>query len=132
MPVMEGVLPGRRRPRTIRIMPRVRRLLLPLLAAAGMLFTLGWTGAVMACPANAVVAHAPAFHSRTCPHPRPPARPQPLGHDGPMCTAVCIGVLPPFVEVAAAPLMQAAPSLPRLSPLDGFDPALEPPPPRIA
>ena len=132
MPVMEGALPGRGRPRIIGIMPRVRRLLLPLLAVAGMLFALGWTGAVMACPANAVASHA-THHARTCPQARPMPKPQqPVGHDGPMCTAVCIGVLPPFVEVAAAPLMQAAPSLPRLSPLAGFDPALDPPPPRIA
>lgn len=108
-------------------------MLLPLLAVAGMLFALGWTGAVLACPANALAAHA-AHHARTCPHkPAPaPAKPQPLGHDGPMCTAVCIGVLPPFVEIASAPLMQAAPLLPRLSPLSGIHPGLDPPPPRIA
>ena len=112
-------------------MPRFRRALLSLLAVVGMLTALGWTGAVLACPTNALMAHA-AHDSRACPHARPPAKPQPVSRGGPMCTAACIGVLPPFVDVAAAPLIHAAPLQPRFQPLAGTDPALDPPPPRFA
>lgn len=110
-------------------MPRVRRMILSLLAVLGLLSTLGWNAAALACPLDAAVT----AHSDGCSHaPTPaPAKPQLPGNQGQVC-AVCIAVLPPPMQIAQAAPPPVAPAISHLHPLSGVDPGLDPPPPRAA
>jgi hypothetical protein len=110
-------------------MARIRPMLLSVIAVLALLTPLAFAGSVWACPLNTVVTQ-PSIHAHGCRH--APAKPIPVNHDGPMCTAVCIGVLPAPMQFAAARFVPVAPLLARLSSLSGIDPGLDPPPPRLA
>ena len=110
-------------------MVKLRRSLLVLFAALGLMTALGWTGASLA--ASPIGPHA-AGRARDdgCGHAMTPAR-----HHGPMSLAdemcvTCCAVLPPPLQLAARPLILSTPLLGRFQPLSGIDPGLDPPPPR--
>lgn len=111
-------------------MPRAHRLLLSLLAALGLLATLGWNATALACPLDSAAAMTNA-HGDGCGHAPAPARsPQP-GNPAQLC-AVCIAVIPPPMQIAAATPPPPAPSVSSHQSLSGVDPGLDPPPPRAA
>src|SRR6185437_10191814 len=100
-------------------MPRLRRMLLSILAVLGLVSTLGWNSTAMACPLVTVAS----AHSDGCSHARAPARPHLPAQPSQLC-AVCIAVLPPPMQIASAALPPPAPPISRLQPLSGVDPAL--------
>jgi hypothetical protein len=106
-------------------------MLLSLLAVLGLMSMLGWNATAMACPLDSVAATAAAAHSHGCNHSPAPAKPQIPGHPIQLCAA-CIAVLPRPMQIAANVPPPAAPATPRLQPLSGVDPGLDPPPPRAA
>ena len=108
-------------------MPRIRRMLLSLLAVIGLVSTLGWDATAMACPLDTVVT----AHSDGCDHSPAPAKPQLPGHPVQLCAA-CIAILPLPMQIAANAPPPVAPAISRLRPLSGVDPGLDPPPPRAA
>ena len=81
-------------------------MLLSILAVLGLVSTLGWNATAMACPLDSA---AP----------------------GQLC-AVCIAVLSRPMQIASGTPIPSAPVAARLRSLSGFDPALDPPPPRAA
>lgn len=114
-----------------RHMPRSRRILLSLLVVVGLLSTLGWNATAMACPLDSVTAAAPVAHSHGCTHASPPAKPQLPSHPWQLCAA-CIAVLPRPMQIAANVPPPAARAIAHPHSLSGFDPMLDPPPPRAA
>jgi hypothetical protein len=112
-------------------MPRLRRILLSLLAVLGLMSTLGWNATAMACPLDNAPTAASATHRHGCSHAPAPSRSQLPAQPGQLCAA-CIAVLPRPMQIASAAPAPAAPAASRLHPLSGIDPALDPPPPRAA
>lgn len=114
-------------------MARFDRTLLALLAVLGLLTALAWAGTALACPTHAVLAQpAMHIHGDRCRDTRMPAKPRSISHDGQICATLCWFVLAPQVEMKAHFPVSFAPFLVRLHALSGFDPGLDPPPPRTA
>ena len=113
-------------------MALVRRLLIPFLAVLGLLTALGWTSAALACASNSIAAGSTVQMHSCHRHSAAPTKPQPISHEGQICSTVCSGVLPPLLVVEATQTPAFAPLAAHLEALSGFDPGLEPPPPRGA
>src|SRR5690348_16104382 len=111
-------------------MPRLRRMLLSILAVLGLVSTLGWNATTMACPLDSA-APAVAMHGDGCSHAPTPAKSRLPAAPGQLC-AVCIAVLSRPMQIASSTPVPSAPVAARLRSLSGFDPALDPPPPRAA
>jgi len=112
-------------------MVRVRLLLIVLLAVLGLAFELGWTATAFACPLDTLVTK-PVAHDDGCGHASQPAKPAPMSHDGQLCIAACVAVLPALPLIAPHVLPPVALFSAQPQALRGIDPALDPTPPRAA
>jgi hypothetical protein len=111
-------------------MAHVRRLLVALLAALGMLSALSLSSATLAAPVAAPMKMTPAAHMDGCGHGSMPDAP--ASHDNQNCATMCCAVLPSLSATARHAMLPSPPTIARLEPLSGIDPGLDPPPPRMS
>ena len=125
-------------------MTGLRKILFALLAILGMLSAPGWTSAAAGCqvaassrdsiamsmpmPAHHQQHSMAASNSRQAPVKKPAQTPAP--GDPRLACSACVGVLPPFPSMGRQELMPLVPIAEAFQPLSGFDPAIDPPPPR--
>jgi hypothetical protein len=111
-------------------MAHVRRLLVALLAALGMLSALSLSSATLAAPVAAPMMMSATAHLDGCDHGSMPNAP--ASHDYQNCATMCCAVLPSRSAIARHAMLPSPPTIARLDPLSGIDPGLDPPPPRMS
>ena len=102
-------------------MSGTRRLLVAILAAAGVLLLFPAAGSAACGPSASMPMMHHAHHQGSTP----------TNHDAQLC-ATCVAVLPALQVPATQSYPPFAAYVSPVTPLSGFDPALDPPPPRAA